>query len=322
MRALAAVLGGCLLLTACAGGSGDALTPLDVSQRLEEAKVPCDQPDLDRRDARSEQLALSVTTVSDPPLTVLTCEAPGGPYQVVIWETADESDAALKGYCLRDAIGVLYAEEGVEYGTALADFDRPDLGVGDHWVARATNDSIVSTPELAQALGGEVTSPDALCAPFAGDVEAVVKAEQQRLAAEAAAAEEESAAAKRVADQARFEEAMKDPSAALVLANSATTSPVVLGRMAEVSDDFRVGCTLARNASLPPTAYALLASKDYPDLVQWLSDDYRKVTRYEGQVGVCLAESDLTPDDVLQRLASSPYKDVRQAVKAALRRRA
>ena len=100
---------------------------------------------------------------------------------------------------------------------------------------------------------------------------------------------------------------------------SETTPTVILMRLARESDDFRVGCVLAKNRNLPATSFAALASKDYPDMrprTEWESG-----TKYRGQVGVCLAQSDLTPDDVLQTLLQNSYKDVRQAAKTAIRKR-
>lgn len=305
VRVVVVALGSLLMLTSCGGGTDDALTPLDVIHRLEEAKIPCDEPALDRREAQDGQLGLSDLSVSRPAQTLLTCGALGGPYQIAIWDSADATIAALKNYCLQNTLMALYSDQGIEYRTDLPNLDRPDLGVGSNWMARATKGSIVSTTELAQAIDGAVTSLDALCSPYASDAEALVASEQQRLTIEAAAK-------RKLQDDASLEAALSDPARALIMANSETASASMLMRLAHHSDDFRVGCTLAKNPNLPTEAFAELAGRAYRDIL---------LSEYRGQVGVCVAGNERTPLEVLQIVAVSQYKDARQAAKAAIAKR-
>jgi hypothetical protein len=204
------VLGTCfivVLLTAC--GSSSGLSALDVTQKLQDANVPCENANSVRSPGKTDTLAGGKVTLQEPSDITITCHAAGATYSVVVWDE-ESADPGLKAFCL---------------SAASASSDIIEVAVGKNWVAAADKESIVSTQDIGDALGGQSEAYGKICDPYRSSIDEIVAYE----VSQANAAEE----ARRVDSL-----GSDDVDAALQLAQAPETSDEALSKLFEKFDSY------------------------------------------------------------------------------------
>jgi uncharacterized protein YjbI with pentapeptide repeats len=163
MRRTASIAGAVLItaatLTACGGGSNDDLSALDATRLLEEAGVPCDEQDIEKREGEKNVFFEDEEPNIGPDVSVLTCEVTGGGYGIYVYEESDETLEWQDDYCSRTVFDRYFAQTF----TGEEDAEGVDFAYGANWVALASEDALVATSDLAEALGGETGDVDSIC---------------------------------------------------------------------------------------------------------------------------------------------------------------
>ncbi len=160
------------LLTAC-GGSSD-LTLLETQKKLEDASIPCEEPEFNNRvdDSKIEAFRLeapglpSKTGLVVPDHEHLTClDRPDGDfdtrYEIVIFADSATKDEYLINQCAARTFPI----------TGYFDLrSAQDAAIGTNWVGYSEEDSIVRPKDLADALGGSWEQVDDLCGDYSEDI--------------------------------------------------------------------------------------------------------------------------------------------------------
>lgn len=269
-------------VTACGGSAQVARTPLEVSQVLAEKNIPCESQSLDRIPSGLEDLGETGITLNRPDYSLLSCTATGGTFQIVVVTEADDLNLLLRVQCAQQVVSQVISQ---------TEIDDTDFVRGATWIGQSTPTSIVTNEDLADALAGEIVTSADVCQPFSTDLEEI------RATAEDWYEQEERARL----EQARLDALSGDPQKQQELARDETAPPGVLLELVGVADDEAL-CRLAANpASTPEVIEAI-------------------ITRTQGffdgdqlRVQFCVANSELTPDNVLELLARSRYAEVSRA---------
>lgn len=277
--ALTATSGALLALTAC-GGTGSTQTPLSVTQKLAEAKVPCENQESDRIPSLSESV---------PSLDVLRCSTTGGEYGFLLWADTEGSDQVVDAVCRQLLLVKYFPGEIYSSDLGLAGY----ITRGANWVAITETGSIVRSEDLAAALSGEVQTFPQLCGTYAEELLAS--------AAETEAKEAEAAAA-----QQRESELLAIAASQAEQARDLNATPETLRALAR-TQEFQVAVAIALNPNAPGDVLEALASRDFtvklgnPAALSW-----------------AIAKNPNTPVAILQKLSQSSDAPTRTEAQKAL----
>ena len=269
-------------VAACGGSAQTTRTPLEVSQVLADKNIPCDSQSLDRIPSGVEDLGDTGITLERPDYSLLSCSATGGNYQILVVTEVNHLDSLLKVQCAQQVVSQVISQSAIED----SDFVR-----GATWIGQSTPTSIVTNADLAEALEGEIVTSADLCQPFSSDLEEI------RVTAEEWYEEEERARL----EQARLDALSGDPDKQQELARDKTAPASVLLELVDVADDEAL-CRLATNPASTPEVIEAIITR-----TQGLFDGDQL------RVQFCVANSELTPENILELLARSRYAEVSQA---------
>lgn len=285
-------------LVACSGQSSESsdMSPLDASKLLQAAGVPCENQGIERLDAEASSFGQggSAITVNLPPRAILTCEAAGGGFLVLIAQgDAETREGTVKDFCLRLAVEDARAQgrDGGDSGS-LSDTARPVV-ITDFGLAAVERGSIVGAQDLVKALGGTATDATEACLPYEAE-SVTLKAAVAAQAAEAEAAE-------------ALDDALRDPIQALLLAQDPDTSEEVLMRLAVKDNEGALVKAIAGNPNATEEIFEYIFLKERSQAV-------------EKTVHNLLAGDEHTPVAILEELAQSNDRRIKLSAERTLRR--
>lgn len=249
-----------MFLAAC-GGSAEPASALQLTQRLAENSVPCEDIDVEDHSGSIRTFETTTFEYATPANTSMECNTASGSYGIILWSSQDDRDTALIAQC------VAFPDSSLE------------LVIGPTWAAFVEGGGLVKAADLANALDGEALSLSQWCGDESDRVAAIAaevaaSRESEKAAAKAAALElkEKADAEKATADeraaaaeQAEIDRRAEDVAACDVGVIAESPTAQELAQLAEC-DDPRVQSAVAKARDVDDDTLKALAASPYPEV--------------------------------------------------------